>query len=48
MAYDTPEDAISTADWLNERAAGYPSLKKFEGGKLWPNTYRNGLLVYEA
>ena len=41
-------EAVQIVEWLAERAAGYPSLAKFEGGKLWPNTYRNGQLVYEA
>jgi hypothetical protein len=45
--YTTLDDAQAVADWLNERAAGYPALKRFEGGACWPNTYRNGQLVYE-
>lgn len=44
-AYDT----VLVVDWMAERAAGYPKLKRFEGGKLWPNTYRHGQLSeYEA
>lgn len=29
-------DALVTVEWLHERAAGYPSLKQFEGGANWP------------
>ena len=29
-------DALMTVEWLEERAAGYPSLKRFEGGANWP------------
>lgn len=30
------EDTLTVKQWLNDRAAGYPSLKKFEGGANWP------------
>jgi hypothetical protein len=33
---DTRENAQLTVDWLNDRAAGYPNLAKFEGGANWP------------
>lgn len=29
-------DRRAVATWLNDREAGYPSLKRFEGGKNWP------------
>lgn len=35
-AYDSHADADNVATWLNDRARGYPSLKRFEGGKNWP------------
>lgn len=36
VKYDTVEDARVTANWLRDREAGYPSLRKFEGGANWP------------
>jgi hypothetical protein len=32
----TETEAVAVAKWLNERAAGYPRLARYEGGKLWP------------
>ena len=29
-------DAVLIVDWMAEREAGYPNLKKFEGGANWP------------
>ena len=34
--YEDRRDAQAVADWLADRRAGYPSLKKFEGGANWP------------
>jgi hypothetical protein len=34
--YANMDDAMITRNWLNERAAGYPTLAKFEGGANWP------------
>ena len=38
--FDNPDDAHVTADWLNDRDAGYPSLRKFEGGNEASNRQR--------
>lgn len=32
----TPGDAAALAAWLNERAAGYPSLARLKDGAAWP------------
>lgn len=29
-------EVVKLVDWIADRAAGYPSLKKFEGGANWP------------
>jgi hypothetical protein len=34
--YTEFSDALALSNWLHERAAGYPSLKQFEGGANWP------------
>lgn len=30
------QDLMAIRALVYERAVGYPNLKKFEGGKLWP------------
>jgi hypothetical protein len=32
----TAADKVAVLEWLIQRGRGYPSLKRFEGGALWP------------
>lgn len=34
--YPTLSEAKHVAAWMNDREAGYASLKRFEGGANWP------------
>jgi hypothetical protein len=34
-------DAVQVVQWLADRADGYSSLKRFEGGANWPNVYED-------